>query len=486
MFAPLGWWWRRRCGGRAVLAIALPLLVSTASWTIMNFMDRMFLSWFSEEAFAASMPAGMLQFTVFCFPLGIATYANTFVAQYYGAGRPERIGLAMAQAVRFGLWTTPLFLLAVPVAPFFFEHVAGQPPEIAPLEAVYYQVLSFGAGAAVLAGALSSFFTGLGRTRVVMCVMVGTTLLNVLLDWLWIFGKWGFPEMGIAGAGLATTVAQWCRVALYWALMMRSENRKKFGLSYRMPYDRQLMRRLLRFGGPSGLQMVIECSGFAVFLLLLGHLGKDAMTATTLAFNVNSVAFVPMLGLGIAVSTMVGQQLGANRPRLAARATWTALHIGLFYTGIMAVLYVAAPDLFFFGHAAGMNASEFGPLRATTIVLLRFVAVYCLFDTMNVIFVSAVKGAGDTRFILVTNIIVSPIPVFIGWLGTRHFGAGLIFCWWVITVWIVSLGLIYLGRFLEGSWRSMRVIEQEGEVEAEQVAGFAAASGKPGTVPAVD
>ena len=85
-----------------MLALALPLVISTASWTLMNFVDRMFLLWHSPGAMAAAMPAGMLHFTMICFPLGVASYVNTFVAQYHGAGRPERIGTALWQGTRIG------------------------------------------------------------------------------------------------------------------------------------------------------------------------------------------------------------------------------------------------------------------------------------------------------------------------------------------------------------------------------------------------
>jgi len=185
------------------------------------------------------------------------------------------------------------------------------------------------------------------------------------------------------------------------------------------------------------------------------------MAATTLAFNVNSVAFIPMLGLGIAVTTMVGQQLGRNRPDMAAQATWTAFRMALGYMGTMAALYLLVPDVFMLGHAAGVSAQEFTALRDVTVVLLRFVAAYCLFDACVIIFTGAVKGAGDTRFILLTNLIMAPLPVLAGWLGITYFGWGLLWCWLVITTWISSLGLIFLTRFLQGRWRRMRVIEPE-------------------------
>ncbi|MEE9602403.1 MAG: MATE family efflux transporter, partial [Thermoguttaceae bacterium] len=252
-------WWNRPCGGRAVLAIAFPLIVSTASWTVMNFIDRMYLLWHSPQAMAAAMPAGMLHFSILCFPLGIASYVNTFVAQYEGAGRPDRIGLAIGQALRVGLVATPILLATIPLAPFIFAW-AGHAAEVQRLEVVYYQVLAVGAGATVIADALAAFFTGRGESRVVMRVMCSAMLLNVVLDYLWIFGKWGFPEMGIAGAAWATVVAQWYRVVLYGLLMARPVYRERYGLAAWRRYDADLMRRLLKFGGPNGLQFLLEVS----------------------------------------------------------------------------------------------------------------------------------------------------------------------------------------------------------------------------------
>ena len=126
-------WWARPCGGRDVLRLSIPLVTSMAAWTVMNFIDRMFLLWYSEESMAAVMPAGMLHFSLVCFPLGVASYVNTFVAQYHGAGHPKRIGPAVWQGARIGLFCIPLFLAMIPVAPWIF-HLAGHEPGFAAQE----------------------------------------------------------------------------------------------------------------------------------------------------------------------------------------------------------------------------------------------------------------------------------------------------------------------------------------------------------------
>lgn len=461
-------WWSRPCGGREVLTLALPLVVSMASWTVMNFTDRMFLLWHSTEEMAAAMPAGMLFFTIVCFPLGLVSYVGTFVAQYHGAGRPLRIGVAVWQGVRVAVLAIPLMLLTVPLAPTVFAW-AGHEPQIAEYEAVYYKIIAFGSGGVLLSAVFSAFFTGRGQVRTVMIVDTLGALLNVVLDYLWVFGRGGFPEMGIAGAAWATSVSQWVQAGLYWWIVHRPETCEEFGLIAGRRHDPDLMRRLWRYGGPNGLQMVVEIAAFTLFTLFVGRLGKEAMAATTLAFNVNSMAFVPMLGVGMAVTTLVGQQLGRKNPDLAARAAWTAFWIAEVYMGTLALLYVLVPDLFLAGHALGTNPEEFARLRDLTVVLLQFVAAYCIFDAMNVIFVGAIKGAGDTAFILGTSAVMSPLPVAAAWWGMAYWGLGLLWCWIAITVWVCVLGLIYLARFLQGRWRTMQVIEPDVLAEEEEL-----------------
>ena len=452
-------WWQRPCGGRDVVKLAVPLILSTGSWTLMHFFDRVLLTWYSNDAIAAATPAGMLNFSLMCLPLGIAGYVNTFVAQYFGAGRSERVGRVVWQGIWLGLIALPFMLMLIPLAPTIFEW-GNHEPNVVREEIRYFQTLALGGGAAVIAAAQSSFFTGLGFTRIVMVVDMIVAVLNLALDYILIWGRLDLPALGVAGAGLATSLAQWTKVAILAWMMSRGEFRHKYGLVEGFGWDGQLFGRLLRFGAPSGLQMAIEVCAFTVFMFLMGQLGRHELAATNIAFSVNSLTFIPMMGLGIAVATLVGQQIGGERPDLAARATWTSAAIGGIYTLAMCFLFVAAPDLFMAPYAAGAG-SEFQAIRSTCYVLLRFVAAYCFVDTMQIVFSSAIKGAGDTRFVLLVTSVVSPIPVLLAWGGIRYWNWGLWAFWLVVTCWILLLGAIFLARFLGGKWRSMRVIEPD-------------------------
>lgn len=451
---------------REVLVLALPLMVSTLSWTVMQFTDRIFLLWYSPDAVAAALPAGALSFAMMCFPLGLASYVNAFVSQYYGAQRHERIGLVVWQGIGIGLATIPLTAATIPLMSKMFNAV-GHPAQIAVYEADFYRCITWGSGAMVAAEALSTFFTGRGGVRTVMVVDSSAALLNVVLDYLWIFGKFGFPAWGVSGAASATAVAMWFKCAVYLMLFLRKRYRREFGTIVGCRFDPALFRRLLRFGSPSGVQLVCEVGAFTLFLLVIGRIGAHELAATSLAFNVNMLAFMPVYGIGIATTTLVGQRLGQNRPRLAARGTWTAFSLAASYMAVVSAIYALVPELLLVAHGAKVDPEEFARLRGLTVILLRFVAFYCLFDAMVIIFSSALKGAGDTRFVLLTTLCMSPLPVLATFFGVEFMGLGLYWCWTAITTWLCVLGLIYMHRFRQGHWRTMRVIERTSPVDID-------------------
>jgi len=453
-------WWRRPAGGREVLGVAFPLVVATLSWTVMTFVDRMFLNRVSNTAMSAAFSSAVIWYAVFCLPMGICGYVNTFVSQYNGNGQPERIGPSVWQGVWIALFVTPLAVAMIPLAPWVFSWTLHS-PESTQLEIVYFQILCAGAPAFLIATALSAFYSGRGKTWVVMVVDASVTCVNLVLDYLWIFGYAGFPEMGIAGAGWATVTALWLKAIIYFVLIMQRKYRLPFHTWTGMRFDRTLFGRLLYFGGPSGMQMLLEILGFTVFVVLIGRVGPMEAAATTLAFSVATMAFMPISGFGIGVSILVGQHLGENRDDLAAQATWTALHISLAYMVLLSTLYLLTPDLFLHGFFAGHgDVAEQETLRGMAIHLLQIVAAYNVMDATYIIFVSALKGAGDTRFVMIASLIMGFFLAILSWLTIDVWNLSIYGCWMAVTAWVCAMGVIFLLRFLGGKWRSMRVIEQ--------------------------
>lgn len=451
--------WHSPGGYREVLKIAIPLILSTGSWSLQHFIDRMFLTWYSPEAIAASLPAGLLNWTLVSFFVGVATYANTFVAQYYGAKQEKRVGPAVWQGIYFSILATimviPFFFLADPI----FQ-LAGHAPGVIVQEVIYFQLLLTATPFVVASNATTSFFSGLGRTWTIMWVNFATISVNLVLDYLFIFGHAGFPEMGIAGAAIASVIAMVFSAFAFLYLFWRSPDHERFQTrDYRL--DRELFRRLLKFGVPNGLQFVQAVFAFTLFIFLVGKMGVLELAATNITFNINTLSFMPMIGMSIATSTLVGQRLGENNPALARKTTYSTFQLAFLYFGTLSCFYVLLPEVFIWPFALKADPAEFAPLGEMVTTMLKFVAIFGLFDSGNVIFSGAIKGAGDTRYVAYITVVLSITLMLIpSWMIVHIFEGNVYWLWGAVTTYIAGLCISFWLRFYKGKWEKMRVIDQ--------------------------
>jgi MATE family multidrug resistance protein len=437
----------------------MPLILSMGSLAIMLFVDRMFLTWYSTEAVAASMPAGMLNFALTTLFIGTAGYTSTFVAQYQGARQYQRIGPIVWQGIYISLIGGALILALVPFAGAFFRFV-GHEAAIRENEIVYFRILCLGATPAIASAAVAGFFSGRGRTWPVMWVNVITTAINAVMDYVLIFGHWGFPELGMTGAATATIISSLAQIFIYLALLARPEYKLLYNTLAGWRFEPALFTRLVRFGLPSGIQFFLDMIGFSIFILFMGRLGAESLAAINIAMNASTLAFLPMIGVGIAISVLVGQSLGQDRVDLAERSVYSGAHIAFIYMATAATLFVLVPDIFLKPFAAQADAERFSDIRPIAIVALRFVAIVSLFDTLNIVFSSALKGAGDTRYIMFMALMVTSVAFVVpSYVALVLLGTGILAGWSILTVYVIFLGLAFYHRYRGGKWKSMRVIE---------------------------
>lgn len=457
------------CG--EVLRLAIPLVLSTGAMTIQMFVDRIFLMWYGSDVMSAAAFGGIVSFTIFCFFLGTATYVNTFVAQYDGAGQPRRLGPAVWQGIYFSIAAGLLVTAAV----FFAEPIigiAGHEPAVRQYEVIYFRIMVLGAMPGLLSSTLSCFYTGRGKTWTVMWVNIVATGLNVVLDYGLIFGNWGFPEMGIAGAAWATVFASILSTIIYAVLFLQKKYQSKFRTLSGYKFDVDLFVRLMRFGLPSGTQFMLDVLGFTVFIALVGRISTICLAASSVTWQINSLAFMPMIGFNIAICTLVGRYLGQNRPDLAQRSTWSAFGIAMLYMITVSSGYWLFPKLFLYPFSIHADPIEFALLEPIVIRLLCFVAFYCLLDSCNLIFSGALKGAGDTRYVMIVSVSLNwLIMVIPAYLAVRFAEGtnGLYLAWAALTAYVCVLAIVFLKRFLAGKWKSMRVIEAAPQVMPQNI-----------------
>jgi multidrug resistance protein, MATE family len=451
--------WSGEGGAKEVWRVAYPLVLAQMSFTIQTFIDRLFLTWYSPEAVAGAV-TGL--FTVWCL-IGLCTgtgeYVTAFIAQYLGAGRPWRVGPAVWQGIYFSLAAGLVVAALAPLAGPVFD-LAGHPPELRSYEVTFARILLLGAFPVVLMATLSGFFAGRGQTAAVLYVNVVATVVNVVLDYLWIFGRGGFPRAGVAGAAYATVISQVVGSLVFLSLIFRRPFREAYRTLSGWRFEPALFLRLLRFGLPTGLQYSLEILAFAIFMMIVGRIGTDVLAASGIAFNLNMLVFMPMMGLSLGVSSLVGRYQGAGRPEVAERTVWSAFWLSFAYMSACGLLYVLGPGLLLAPYAAGADPESFPGIARIATALLRFVALYSIFDMMNLVFAAGLKGAGDTVYPLKLVVGLSWAALLVPTYVLCVLGQGGVYvAWWCATAYVVFLGLLMLRRFRAGGWKSLRIIE---------------------------
>ncbi|MCH6256011.1 MATE family efflux transporter [Puniceicoccaceae bacterium K14] len=451
--------WKREAGYGDLLRLAIPLIFSTGSISVLLFVDRMFLSWYSEDALAAAVPAGMLNFSLMCFFMGTSLYTGTFVSQYMGANRPERIGPSVGQGCYIALAggvVLPLF------APFSTEIFAliGHDPEIQVLEAKYFSILNLGAVFFLYNNVFSTFYSGRRKTWIVMWMNILMTVLNTGLDYVFIFGKLGVPEMGISGAAFASLISGAIVTCIYYFLVTQRKYDESYQTRSLWKVDKKLLKRMLKFGTPSGVHFFLDVMGFTIFVLFVGRIGALELTASNIVLQINLVGFLPMIGMGIATTIFVGRYQGAQNSMLAERSFYSALQLAVFHSSAMVAFYLFAPAVLItpFLTEATENAEA---LKAMSIQLLKFIAAFTFFDTIAILVGAALKGAGDTRFVMkvlaFSSVLILVLPTY---LIVEVFNLSVHHAWACATLNLIIVSLIFLMRFRSGKWKTIDVIEK--------------------------
>jgi len=439
--------------------VGYPLILAQMSFTVQTFVDRLFLTWYSMEAVAGAVTGIFTIWTLITLFTGTGEYLTTFIAQYHGAGRPERIGSAVWQGIYFSLGAGVVVAALSPLAGPLFA-LAGHEPTLREYEVTYARIMMWGAFPTILMATLSTFFAGRGETQAVLRVNILATVVNGVFDYLWIFGKGGFPRWGVAGAAWSTVLSQVVGALVFLFLMLRPAFRQAYRTLSGWRFERALFGRLLRFGLPTGLQYSLEVLAFSLFLILVGRIGTDELAASGIAFNLNMIVFMPMMGLAMAVSSLVGRHLGAEQPPAAERTVRSALVVSFAYMSACGLLYVFGSGLLLAPYAAGADPEAFRKVAAIAPVLLCFVALYSIFDMMNVIFAAGLKGAGDTVYPLLLTVALSwgamLVPAYVACILRD---GGVYVAWSFAALYVVLLGLLMRRRFRAGRWKSLRVIE---------------------------
>lgn len=443
---------------KQLLIIAWPLVIANSFWNLQLTIDRIFLGNYSTAALGAAMAV----MGVFWVPMALlqqtSSYITTFVAQYYGSKNYEKIGASFWQSMYVSVIGGFLFLLLIFLSPPLFKWI-DHAINLQELEIEYFNSLAWSALPMALTAAISGFFTGLGKTRVVIGINFVGLLANVVFDYLLIFGNFNFPALGITGAGYATAMASFVSAFYGGYRIYKSSYFSEYGLSSQWQFNKKLIQRFLKFGIPSGLQWAFEGLAFTTFLIIIGNLknGSAALAGSSISVTLMMLSVLPAMGVAQAVMTLVGQKLGENDPEKARLYTWDGVKISSIYMMSVALSLWLFPDIYLSLFKGKDDPFLWQQVLEITPVLLKIVAIFTVFDAIYLNISFALKGAGDTRFVSLLALTVPwPLMVLPTFLFKEQVNA-VFYAWGFAAVYVIITAIIIALRFRGGKWMNMRV-----------------------------
>ncbi|MBT1689491.1 MATE family efflux transporter [Dawidia soli] len=434
---------------RENLILALPVMLSNLGHVLMGVTDTMMVGHLGAESLAAAGLA-LVVFNVFMlFGVGVSYAMTPLVAAAHGAGDTSTI----AAVVRHGLVVNVLNALALVGVVTVGKNVLyymGQSDAVVAQALPFLDIVAWSLVPMMVFQTCKQFAEGMSNTRVALIVMVAANLLNVLLNYIFIYGHFGMPALGLTGAAWATFTSRvfmaLAMAALVYALPSFRSYRAGFGVG---DYARPLFRRLLGLGIPSGVQFIFEAAAFDFSLVMMGWYGARVQAAHQIAINLASLSYMTTAGLGAAATVRVGYYLGRQDGINMRRASYTLIVMAMAFMSVCAVVFVVFRQVLptWYVHDADVV-----PLAAT---LLIIAGMFQLSDGMQVVCASALRGLQDVKipslFIFLSYWAIG-LPLGY-WLGF-HAGVGPVGIWWGL---VVGLTLTATALFIRLRWALRRI-----------------------------
>jgi MATE family multidrug resistance protein len=441
----------RAASFRALLHLAWPIVFSRLSQTVIGLSDALFVASLGPAALAAVATGAFNAFTLLILPVGVMYMVSSFASQLHGRGdgagarRFAWYGLGVALLTQLGcLAALPLVGPALRLLPY--------EASLSELMARFLALRLLGGGAAVGLEALASYYGGLGRTRPGMVANLLAMVLNVFGNWVLIEGHLGAPALGVAGSALASALATTLAFLGFLTFFLREGTGAPLGLAWRE------LGRLLRFGVPSGFNWFFEFLAFMFFVnVVVGGLGTTSLAAMNAVILLNTVAFMPALGVASAGAILVGQAIGAGRQHEVPRTVRTTLAVAVSWQALVGLAYLSLPHLLMAPFATGDDAAE---LMRVGERMLLVSAAWQVFDATATTLAEALRAAGDTLFPTVARLLISWLVFAPGaYLSVTRLHWTEVGCTAWLAGYLALLAGVLAWRYRTGAWRRVQLLE---------------------------
>ncbi|SDC28440.1 MATE family efflux transporter [Halanaerobium congolense] len=435
-----------------IFKLAWPVIAEQSLATITHIVDMMMVGRLGASAVAA---IGLTMQPVFfsmalASALGVGTTA--LVSRFTGSDQNKKAASVLQQSVLMSIIFSIVFAsIFYFFAPGLLNFMGGE-AEVVKLGTGYLRVMTPGFIFMVLAFIVTAALRGAGETKTPMKVNILVNILNVLGNYLLIFGNFGFPRLGVNGAALATTISRSIGGIILLAVTFSDYSALKMKFKGFFKIDLDLTKRVLKVGIPTALEESVRRLAQLLFVRVIASLGTTAFAAHQISLNAESISYMPGFGIAVAATTIVGQNLGAKNPRGAEKGTFEAWKIGSLIMGFMALVFLILPE-----QLISLYTSD-SEIIARAALNLRIIALSQIPMGTQFIFAGALRGAGDTKAVFYSTALSTWIfRLFLGYILVHSLGFGLVGAWTAMVIdWIVRGSYVFY-RFKKGNWKLIEV-----------------------------
>jgi putative MATE family efflux protein len=456
-----------------ILRLATPTVFAMLAQSAVNEIDIIFFSWLpgaeASNAQAALLPCLILLWLFGGSLSAISVGTQAIAARRFAENKHADAGAVLANSWVFSLIAGTAFTL---IGLLLLPYLLGLLIQVADVRQAAHEYLKWrllGIASMAMTFSLKAFFDGIGRTHVHMIASIVMNVANVVLCLALIFGKWGFPRMGIGGAGLAGFISTWVGLITMAIWIFLPRYRSQYHPFALKRLSRSLVWQILRLSIPSAVATVAVMSGFAMFSMIVSHLDKVSQAAaaakgavapeavnsaaTTLIVGILKLTFTACLAFGTSTATLVSQSLGASKAERAELFGWSSVKLGLFIFGVVGL----CEGVLFTRPLLGLVTQSPTVLEAA-LVPMRMMGIATPLIAVGMILTQALFGAGNSRFVMIVELVLHfACLVPLAWLLGMTLKLGLIGIWSAALVYVVLLTAVMVWKFRSGDWKEIRL-----------------------------
>jgi putative MATE family efflux protein len=433
--------------GRSLLLLAIPMVLETLMESLFAVVDVFFVGKLGADAIATVGLTESMVYIIFAISMGLGIGGMAVVARRIGEHDPAGAAKSAVQAILLGAAVAVVLgIIGAPLAPTFLR-LLGAEPSVLKIGTNYTRIMLGGNIVIVMLYMINAIFRGAGDAAIAMRVLWFANFINIVLGPCLIFGIGPFPQLGVTGAAVATTIGRGCGVLYQMSQFARKNGRIHITRDC-LGMDFSVMTRVWRLSTTAMFQILIGTTSWIGLVRILSRYGSTAIAGNTIGIRIIIFALLPSWGMANAAATMVGQGLGARKPERAERAAWMAGFYNMIFLGVIGLLFILFAE-----SIAGIFTKQTEVLSYAT-ACLRTVSIGFLFYAYGMVLTNALNGAGDTwtpTWINLGCFWCWEIPL--AYVLANYAGMGPRGVFWAVTVAFSTLAVVSAWVFTRGKWK---------------------------------